>query len=385
MGGPPFSTRRPNAAGLSSFELPPPPMTSKGSYHYAVSGSQTPGSLASVGNLLTPPSTIGGQDVSPSPTGSVHPASSAPSYANSGAYSWTQATQSQPTYYHTAQNASHSHSFQQQQQQQQQQRVPYSPSSVRGHPHSPQSDGGPSIQQQYELPQYSSSGSMTAVTISTHAPQPQSHAHHQLQSNVVGSSTQVPSSGPHTHPSPVHNQEAFRPPPTPGYYSQQSTPQHSPFPFTTGPSQPQMTLASTGPMMHRSHLSPATSGPSQQLRSPALHSPHNVQGQQFRYGPVMSSIHNPNSQPILVGTMSHGLVHGFNSGHAAAMAMYGNPNPQTPPQNDRPFKCDQCPQSFNRNHDLKRHKRIHLAVKPFPCGHCEKSFSRKDALKVNTV
>jgi uncharacterized Zn-finger protein len=61
--------------------------------------------------------------------------------------------------------------------------------------------------------------------------------------------------------------------------------------------------------------------------------------------------------------------------------MYGHhPGPQQA-QNDRPFKCDQCPQSFNRNHDLKRHKRIHLAVKPFPCGHCEKSFSRKDALK----
>ncbi|CAG8494778.1 4674_t:CDS:2 [Ambispora gerdemannii] len=37
------------------------------------------------------------------------------------------------------------------------------------------------------------------------------------------------------------------------------------------------------------------------------------------------------------------------------------------PLYDRPFKCDQCPQSFNRNHDLKRHKRIHLAVKPYPC------------------
>lgn len=49
---------------------------------------------------------------------------------------------------------------------------------------------------------------------------------------------------------------------------------------------------------------------------------------------------------------------------------------------ERPFKCDQCPQSFNRNHDLKRHKRIHLAVKPFPCPSCDKSFSRKDALKV---
>jgi hypothetical protein len=40
------------------------------------------------------------------------------------------------------------------------------------------------------------------------------------------------------------------------------------------------------------------------------------------------------------------------------------------------------PVSFNRNHDFKRHKRIHLAVRPFPCNHCDKSFSRKDALKV---
>ncbi|RIA82136.1 hypothetical protein C1645_700357 [Glomus cerebriforme] len=51
------------------------------------------------------------------------------------------------------------------------------------------------------------------------------------------------------------------------------------------------------------------------------------------------------------------------------------------PLYDRPFKCDQCPQSFNRNHDLKRHKRIHLAVKPYPCQYCDKQFSRKDALK----
>ena len=57
-------------------------------------------------------------------------------------------------------------------------------------------------------------------------------------------------------------------------------------------------------------------------------------------------------------------------------------HPQQQPVNDRLFKCDQCPQSFNHNHDLERHKRIHLAVRPFPCGHCNKSFSRKDALKV---
>jgi len=76
------------------------------------------------------------------------------------------------------------------------------------------------------------------------------------------------------------------------------------------------------------------------------------------------------------------MMPGFNSGHAAQMPHFmGHPQHQQPAANDRPFKCDQCPQSFNRNHDLKRHKRIHLAVKPFPCNHCDKSFSRKDALK----
>ncbi|OWZ81098.1 specific RNA polymerase II transcription factor [Cryptococcus neoformans Tu401-1] len=51
------------------------------------------------------------------------------------------------------------------------------------------------------------------------------------------------------------------------------------------------------------------------------------------------------------------------------------------PVQDRPFKCDECLQSFNRNHDLKRHKRIHLSVKPFGCEKCGKTFSRKDALR----
>ena len=102
----------------------------------------------------------------------------------------------------------------------------------------------------------------------------------------------------------------------------------------------------------------------------------------------MTNVHNPNSHMSLVGSLPPGFLSGFNSGHVANMQqMYGGHPPlvghaQPGPANDRPFKCDQCPQSFNRNHDLKRHKRIHLSIKPFPCAHCDKSFSRKDALKV---
>lgn len=103
-------------------------------------------------------------------------------------------------------------------------------------------------------------------------------------------------------------------------------------------------------------------------------------------GPVMTNVHSPNSPMSMMGGMQPGLLPGFNSGHvASAQHLYGAHQPPhgMPAQAaDRPFKCDQCPQSFNRNHDLKRHKRIHLAVKPFPCSHCDKSFSRKDALKV---
>jgi len=94
-------------------------------------------------------------------------------------------------------------------------------------------------------------------------------------------------------------------------------------------------------------------------------------------GPIMSNVHSPGNQMALVGGMNMQYPpHQMGGPH-----MYGHHPGQQQQQNDRPFKCDQCPQSFNRNHDLKRHKRIHLAVKPFPCGHCEKSFSRKDALK----
>ncbi|KAG8528683.1 uncharacterized protein KY384_006370 [Bacidia gigantensis] len=93
--------------------------------------------------------------------------------------------------------------------------------------------------------------------------------------------------------------------------------------------------------------------------------------------PIMANVGHPGNPMTLVNV--HGGVPQipYSSGFIAGVYSHNPPNPHQ----DRPFRCDGCPQSFNRNHDLKRHKRIHLAVKPFPCTHCDKTFSRKDALK----
>ncbi|KAJ3276114.1 hypothetical protein HDV01_006284 [Terramyces sp. JEL0728] len=47
---------------------------------------------------------------------------------------------------------------------------------------------------------------------------------------------------------------------------------------------------------------------------------------------------------------------------------------------ERPFQCDSCPQAFARQHDLKRHHRLHDGVKPYSCSYCNRNFSRQDAL-----
>ena len=76
---------------------------------------------------------------------------------------------------------------------------------------------------------------------------------------------------------------------------------------------------------------------------------------------------------------------------------YGQPQPQYVPQSPidssmqypasppRPFACDMCALSFNRQHDLKRHRDTHSGDKPFLCDSCGKTFTRKDALKRHQV
>jgi uncharacterized Zn-finger protein len=58
-----------------------------------------------------------------------------------------------------------------------------------------------------------------------------------------------------------------------------------------------------------------------------------------------------------------------------------------PTSPSRPYSCDLCALSFNRQHDLKRHRETHTgAKKPYLCNRgCGKTFTRKDALKHHQV
>ncbi|WYZ39143.1 hypothetical protein EsH8_III_001057 [Colletotrichum jinshuiense] len=197
------------------------------------------------------------------------------------------------------------------------------------------------------------------------------------QAAILGSQAPVSSQPPTPAgvPSHVDPYAQSRPPATPGYYSTSSAPQQSAFSgfqqSHASPNAPSPTT-SAGPGRGLASLQhPSAMAPPGSYRYP-YHVPS-------MGGPIMSNLTAPGHQMSLVPGM--GVPGGYGAHHLAP-SMYGHghagqPNPQT----ERPFKCDQCPQSFNRNHDLKRHKRIHLAVKPFPCNYCDKSFSRKDALK----
>lgn len=389
-----FTARRSAASNLPNFELPPPPLAGKFPPLSTNTNQPSQGNF-SVGNLLTPPSNIPGDSLSPISSGTNSSGATAasqglPPYTPNGFWSSGSGltplvglgTGNTPQPWAGGQS---NNLFPP--------RGLFSPSlnsMLRNNNNSPNaSDNSSSQSQSYDynqqLPPFATSMSMSQPGTLPALMAQQQQAMSYMNNNNNNVHTPISAVG--SQPSPV-NQDGFmqRPPPTPTYYggSQSSgTPQQGQFPSFTSPSPTQQSPMSAG---LNSRISPSGSQPNILQPSPSqpMHTfsrPFNPYPLPAMSGPILSNLQNPGGQMSLVGVPG-GLMGGFNSGHAAQMQMYGNQQQQ--PHNDRPFKCDQCPQSFNRNHDLKRHKRIHLAVKPFPCGHCEKSFSRKDALKVRS-
>ncbi|KAL8837860.1 MAG: hypothetical protein Q9170_002378 [Blastenia crenularia] len=396
--GPPQSltARRSAASNLPTFELPPPPAIAQKFMTYAsLPTTQSTPAMVSVGNLLTPPSNIPGDSLSPIPStmsnagnGSqnMHP------YTPTGAF-WPTGNNSFPLGTPQPWNQGGPNNP----------LLPprglFSPSLnslVRNSSNSPSSTDGlpPPPFAMDQLPPFPTGPmSMSAPSSLPPISAQQQQALAQAYMNV-----QSPVSAPTTQASPVNASDSFaqRPPPTPTYYGgsqPSSTPQNSHFPAFQNPSPAQHSPMSA-PTPQGSRISPISAQtPGMQQSAPQQGNPYARPYPSFPLpampGSMMTNMHSPGGHMAMVGMPGHhslpgNIMPGFNSGSSAHMQqMYGSH--QQTPHNERPFKCDQCPQSFNRNHDLKRHKRIHLAVKPFPCNHCEKSFSRKDALKVSSI
>ncbi|KAI4176895.1 MAG: hypothetical protein LQ343_000752 [Gyalolechia ehrenbergii] len=406
--GPPQSltARRSAASHLPNFELPPPPAISQKFMTYTtLPTTQSTPSMVSVGNLLTPPSNIPGDSLSPISSSMSNGGNSnqnMQSYTPGGGFwpssaggnsSYTLGTGTTPQAWN---QGSINPLFPP--------RGIFSPSLnslVRNSSNSPSSADGlpPPPFDMNQLPPFPGSMSMSApssLPSVTAQQQQQHHHHHQHHHQALAQAymnAQSPGSAAPSQTSPVNASDSFaqRPPPTPSYYNgsqPSSTPQSGQFPAYQNPSPVQQSPMSAS-TPHRSQISPIsthTPGAQQGSSFGRSYAPYSLPAMP---GPIMTNMHSPGGQMAMVGMPNHGLpgniMPGFNSGSSAQLQqMYGAHQP-TPHHNERPFKCDQCPQSFNRNHDLKRHKRIHLAVKPFPCGHCEKSFSRKDALKVSAL
>ncbi|KAH8689560.1 hypothetical protein BGW36DRAFT_466423 [Talaromyces proteolyticus] len=359
----PLTARRPAASNLPAFELPPP--TNFGQVH-ATSKlpllSPVNAISSNVSNLLTPPPNSSAEH-----SASIPPGSSAdvPSYSalwqNQNSYSY--APPAHPS---------------------------WGPSSSGLYP-PPRGGISPSVgplgRNSASLP--SSTEGMSQYDLN-HLPPfqqqlpssspPTQHPQHAIAHTMIANTL------PSTSTAPSHPMVAGDPygPKTPGapLFSPSQSVAHGYPPVSYG--------AQSGLGIHASRMpsAPAQSPPMQPPQLGYSRPPWPSYSLPAMTGPVMTNVHNPSGQMSLMGNMQTGLMPGFTSGHLASMQhMYGGHpshhqgHGQPAPPNDRPFKCDQCPQSFNRNHDLKRHKRIHLSVKPFPCTHCDKSFSRKDALK----
>ncbi|PNY25525.1 Transcriptional regulator prz1 [Tolypocladium capitatum] len=358
-----FSSRRAAAGSLPAFTLPPPNAS-----EVPRAGDGLSPSLSSVNTASSQGSQAHHTNLQYTYSGQVH--GGWPTPGNSSYHVSSAAHAQQPLGQSSYAGRTSMYGHQQQQ-----------PNMGFGNPRSSQSpatgaDGLPappyeSVHQTFSTPIPGGGGAAGGGQDGHHGMSP-GQATHGAAMLTGHNSTQPPA--PSAAPAPVDPYAHSRAPSNSSYYAVSSTPQQSSFP-------------SYAP--HSQHSPTNTGSASRGMGSISAQPPHPSMGPptgSFRQygtyqhlgqslnGPVMSNIHQPGSQMAVIPGMGMPQAYG---GHPLIYGHHSQPQQQS----ERPFKCDQCTQSFSRNHDLKRHKRIHLAVKPFPCNYCSKSFSRKDALK----
>lgn len=225
-----------------------------------------------------------------------------------------------------------------------------------------------------------SSGPPPEGSFRAHHQQQHQHQHQRPQQHQHQQESSQQQHGPQYPYRPASQQPSY---PT---FASSNTQQPQPSPTARTP--PSADIVSASNAVSRA-MSISGPGPMSAMAPPVGYASGRQSMSQFGYQmsgsaqPIMSNMHQPGMPMVAVGHVSNIMPGSYNPGpspHSHGLHVYGQSHPHQTPQ-DRPFKCDQCVQSFNRNHDLKRHKKIHLAVKPFPCTFCEKAFSRKDALK----
>ncbi|EED79682.1 predicted protein [Postia placenta Mad-698-R] len=150
---------------------------------------------------------------------------------------------------------------------------------------------------------------------------------------------------------------------------------------TSQPPDPAL-ISSIHPQLHQVFLFAVTSAPRAGERTPPL---QELAGLIQMLG-VLSGIpigapspHAPWAPPADIGTAVYPcLAPGCAKTFHRLYALRAHQRSHT--LADRPFRCAQCPASFVRNHDLKRHERLHDR-KAWRCAGCGKVFSRRDAIK----
>lgn len=190
------------------------------------------------------------------------------------------------------------------------------------------------------------------------------------------------------HPNVARRDSYGQPSQPPSYSNAYPMPQRAVTPSLAGNPQGGYSQGSSRQRSSSISIHSSSTGPFANNQLPPIHSnPHNRSSSQAHPIPAQTA-HYPPVHPHM-----HPAAYAQRSStpapSSAAGQYYGLPSSmmeQVPASPQRPFPCDMCALSFNRQHDLKRHKETHTGERPYLCnGGCGKTFTRKDALKRHQV